>query len=86
MARYGNYTIKITIAMAMLLYKRLKARGWVFAAAHEKIRSQPRQNRKPPPEPLPNREQIILHSEYHPDDIPRKKGSEIWSEHCEDLF
>ena len=80
--------------MAMLLYKRLKARGWdratlgpIFIAAHEKICSQPLQNHiSQSNETLSNREQIIIHMEYHPDDIPRRKVQQLFSQHCGDLF
>ena len=31
-------------------------------------------------------EQLVLHLEYHPDDIPLKKVRQLFSEMCEPLF
>ena len=33
-----------------------------------------------------NRDLMILHMEYHLDDIARKKIREIYSKHCEEIF
>ena len=78
---------------AILLYKRLKARGWaravlepIFVAAHDRICSQPqRREKRKSKEPI-SREQIVLHLEFHPDDIPRKRVRELYAENCEEVF
>ena len=31
-------------------------------------------------------DQLIIHLEYHPDDIPRKEVREICKKHCGELF
>ena len=78
----------------------MKARNWdqatlkpIFVAAHEKITSQQKQKAQPQPQPLleaesvsDTEEQIVLHLEYHPDDIPRKKVRELFTKTCEPIF
>ena len=78
----------------MLFYKRLKAQGWdratiepIFIAAHQKISTQSKQKHidaKEKDPPLDD--QLIIHLEYHPDDIPRKEVREIYNKHCGELF
>ena len=76
----------------MEFYKRLKLRGWsrkqlepMFITAHKKLIS-PIREEVSEKEDFTNREQIILHLEYHPNDFPRRKLREIWSDTCEDLL
>ena len=73
----------------MLLYKRLKDRGWdrktlepMFIWAHEEIVS-PRKKRKKEEEPVSNRSIVLVHSEYNKFDIQRKKVREIWNDTME---
>ena len=70
----------------MLLYKRLKDRGWdrktlepIFIWSHNEIIS-PRKKRKEELEPITNRDIAIVHSEYNRHDIQRKKIREIWND------
>ena len=82
--------------MSMLFYRILKARGWkratiepIFTAAYEKISHQPQ--RQPNEESdrtnvSSNRDLMILHMKYHPDDIPRRKIRELYLEHCANEF
>ena len=65
--------------MAILFYKRLKNKAWpratlepIFIAAHEKISTQPRLHEKKEREELNPKKLVILHLEYHENDIPRK--------------
>jgi hypothetical protein len=76
---------------AMQFYKLLKNRGWlratiesIFVSAHEKIISQPRSNKKHQQTTNhqdEDEELLILHLEYHPNDIPRKQLRQIYNEH-----
>ena len=90
-----NSIIEDYWTIAMLFYNRLKDRGWpratlepIFVAAHEKIRSQFRSSKRLDPKPEQNsaEPQIILHLEYHPDDIPRKRVRELYERHCGELL
>ena len=80
--------------ISMLFSNRLKAQGWsratiepIFIAAHLKMTSQSNNNQpdtKPKDPSLKNL--IILHLEYHPDNIPRKKVWELYEKNCSEIF
>ena len=82
--------------ICMLFYKRLRARGWdratiepIFITAYNKISHQPEEPptlKKQRTESPSFRDLMIIHLEYHPDDIPRKKIREIYSQHCAEKF
>lgn len=81
--------------LAMLFYKRLKARAWdratlepIFAAAWKKICSEPKQKPDTQSEELSRREHLIIHFEYHRHryGIPRKLVRKLYNEHCGELF
>ena len=83
---YQNSHVKDFWEIAMLLYKRLKDRGWdrktlepIFIWSHNEIIS-PRKKRKEELEPITNRDIAIVHSEYNRHDIQRKKIREIWND------
>merc|ERR1711862_404654 len=78
----------------MLYYRRLRRRGWdrktlepIFVEAHKKIESQ-QEDSEPAEkvEEISNKEHVILHLEYHPNDIPRKKIRDLWDNHCVELL
>ena len=79
--------------IAMQLYHRLKARGWdratlepIFIAAYQRIQS-PRQHQEDSkPKDLTNWDPMILHIEYHPDDMPRRKIRELYEKYCAEQF
>ncbi len=79
--------------IAMLFYKRLKARAWdratlepIFAAAWKKICSEPKPKPNTQSEELSRREQLIVHLEYHRFGIPRKLVRKLYNENCGELF
>ena len=70
-------------------HKRLKTRGWdkrthepIFTAAHKQLLSQPEGTKKIQENEISARDWMILHLEFHPDDIPRKIIRDLWSKHC----
>ena len=78
----------------MAFYNNLKCRGWsrdklepMFVSAHNKLTCpKPTNNESTEKEMLSNKEQIILHLEYHPNDVPERKLREIWDDCCMDLL
>ena len=44
--------------------------------------SQPEGTNKTQENEISTRDRMILHLEFHPDDIPRKIVCDLWSEHC----
>ena len=74
----------------MQFYNHLKDRGWDrpiiephFSIAHERIVSHLGKKREQVNEKsLSNKDIAILHMEYHPDDIPRKRVRDLWNENC----
>lgn len=86
------------IKQAKLLFQRLVARGWdrqlikqYILDADTRLTSTesttpsitPQSNNSPP---LTNKEMAILHSEYHPNDIPRKHIRSIYDKYCKEIF
>ena len=78
----------------MQFYKRLKTRDWdrktlepIFIAAHKQLQSQPEKSAKTQKDETSTRDWMILHLEYHPNDIQRKRVRDLWSQHwCEYLL
>ena len=73
----------------MKFYQRVKGRGWdaetlkaMFVEAHEKTRIRPEARSREKEDKVDNKHRMILHLEYHPDDIPRKLLRNAWSKHC----
>ena len=69
----------------MLLYDRVKDRGWnretlepIFIDAHNKIASPVKRNKNS----ASNENTAILHFEYHRHDVTRKRVRKIWNETC----
>jgi len=87
---YQNTYVEDYWTVSMQFYNHLKDRGWDgaiiephFVVAHERIRSHPRKKREQVDEKYPSNKDIaILHMEYHPDDIPRKRVRDLWNENC----
>ena len=53
----------------------------IFIAAHKKFESQPVKIKSTlKDESL--KKVMILHKEYHPNEVPRKKIRELWQKHC----
>ena len=78
--------------IAMKFYTRLRERGWdrktlepIFIAAHNKFESQS-EKIKSTQKDEPFKNLMILHVEYHPNEIPRKKICKLWQKHCGDLL
>ena len=79
--------------VAMTFYRNLKRRGWsrdrlepMFVSAHDKLTRPKLAIIESTEEEVSNKEQVILHLEYHPNDVPRQKLREIWDECCMDLL
>ena len=79
--------------IAMLYYRRLRMRGWdrktlepIFVKAHKKIESQQEEAEPAEEVEILNKEHVILHLEYHPNDIPRKRIRDLWDKHCGELL
>ena len=77
----------------MAFYRNLKRRGWrrvklepMFVSAHDKLARPKTTNNESTEEEKSNKEQVILHLEYHPNDVPKRKLREIWDECCMDLL
>ena len=77
--------------MATKPFSRFVARGWDRAAikghilfADNKLRHSPLTTATP--EPIPTKNRLFIHLEYHPNDIPRKKVRELYQLHCEETF
>ena len=78
--------------IAMKFYTRLRERGWdrktlepIFIAAHNKFESQS-EKIKSVKKDESSEKLMILHLEYHPNEIPRKKIRKLWHKHCGDLL
>ena len=80
--------------MAIVFYKNLKRRGWsrdklepMFVSAHNKLTC-PKlpNNESTEKEMISNKERVILHLEYHPNDVAKQKLREIWDDCCMDLL
>ena len=84
------------IKMAVLLFRRLLARGWdeallknLFDNASTKVetlRTSRTQERKDATNDETRRQRLFIHSEYHPDGIPKKKIRQAFKETCGDAF
>jgi len=79
------------IKMVILLFRRLAARGWdrmqlkqLLLEVHNNIKNNKKRPRSDDP-PIDSHERLILHFEYHPCDIPRKKIRHIYKKHCAKL-
>ena len=74
----------------MTFYRHLKRREWIrdkpVVSAHDKLTCSKLTNNKSIEEEISNKEQLILHLEYHPNDIPKRKLRETWNECCRDLL
>ena len=84
------------IQMAVLLWRRLVARGWnrtyiksLILSADSKLRSAESQpsthtpnNRRPPP----TRDRLFLHLEYHPNGMPRREIRRVYDSTCGELL
>ena len=77
----------------MKFYMNMKARGWerkvlepMFIAGHDKVRSQSEHAQPTSDEEISSKERMILHLEYHPDDIPRKLIRRTWNKYCGDFL
>ena len=77
--------------MATKLFSRFVARGWDRASikghilfADNKLRHSPLTTATP--EPIPTKNRLFIHLEYHPNHIPRKKVRELYQLHCEETF
>ena len=75
-----------------LLFQRLVARGWdkrliksYILEADSKL-SNPTPSNNNADETLTNKEQLFLHWNFHPNDIPRRKLRGIYDETCKNLF
>ena len=73
----------------MQFYKRLKTRGWdkrtlepIFTADHKQLLSEPEGTNKTQENETSTQDQMILHSEFHPDDIQHKIVHDLWSKDC----
>ena len=84
-SRHSDY-----IHFASLLFKRLAQRGWDKQVIKEYILqadarlSNPTQQIEKPT--YKNKEMLILHWIYHPNDIPRKLLRRLYDTHCKELF
>ena len=79
--------------VAMVFYRNLKRRGWsrdklkpMFVSAHDKLTHPKLTNNESTEEEISNKEQVIIHLEYHPNDVPKQKLREIWDGCCMDLL
>ena len=79
--------------VAIAFYRNLKCIGWnkdklepMFVSAHDKLARPKLTNNESIEEEISNKEQLILHLEYHPNDIPKRKLRETWNECCRDLL
>jgi len=81
------------VKQTTLLYQRLVARGWkreyiksLILAADTQLHSAappPTQQNEPA---LTNKELLILHWEYHPNDIPKKDIRALYDLHCKEIL
>ena len=78
--------------VAMKFYTRLRERGWerktlepIFIEAHNKFESQS-ETIKSTQKNESFKKLMILHMEYHPNEIPRKKIRELWNKNCGELL
>ena len=83
------------IQMAVLLLRRLVARGWdrtyiksLILSADSRLRSAEAQSSTTPNDrrPLTNKERLFLHYEYHPSGMPRGEIRQIYQSTCGELL
>ena len=84
------------IQMAVLLLRRLVARGWdrtyiksLIQSADSRLRSAEAQSSTNTPNegrPLTNKERLFLHLEYHPNGMPRSEIRQIYNSACGELL
>ena len=83
------------IHMAVLLLRRLVARGWdrtyiksLIQSADSRLRSAEAQSSTTPNDrrPLTNKERLFLHYEYHPNGMPRGQIRQIYHSTCGELL
>ena len=74
---------------SMKFYNNMKARGWdrqfldtMFTNAYNKANAQPEQYSSTILEEVRPKELLILHLEYHPNDIPRNMIRRTWDKCC----
>ena len=81
--------------MAVLLLRRLVARGWdrtyiksLILSADSRLRSAEAQSSTTPNDrrPLTNKERLFLHYEYHPNGMPRGQIRQIYQSTCGELL
>ena len=88
-----NYKLQNTresdyLDMAELLFRRHVARGWSKAIMKEYILSADMKLRNPTPKPATptNDARLFLHTEYHPNDLPKHELRTLYNVHCKDVF
>ena len=58
----------------------------MFINAHDKLTRPKYANNESTKEKIGNKEEIILHLEYHPNDVPKQKLREIWDDCCMNIL
>lgn len=78
------------IKLAILLYQRLITQGWkrpilckIFLQAYENLS---RNSKTQKEKEISNKECLILHWQYHPQDLPHNVIWKIYNKHCAPLF
>ena len=73
----------------MQFHKRLKIRGWdkitldlIFTVVRRQLLSKQERTNKIQVNEISTRDRMILHSEFHPDDIQHKIVHDLWSKDC----
>ena len=79
--------------VSMKFYRNMKARGWdrkllepMFITAYNKAKAQPEHQSNANLEEVKPKERMILHLEYHPNDIPRKLIRRTWDKYCREYL
>ena len=54
----------------------------MFIEAPEKVKTKPEPHSRAQKDEVGNKHRMILHHEYHPNDIPRRLIRNAWSKHC----